>query len=157
MSIEGHVQVAVDFNDADTASACDTLKKIRLASNSTYSTNKVAIVTGTCGTAAVTFAWTSPGYVGADGQAVEFSTENTIDGIAFVAEPYGILSLQTPSACPVTPEGKSFKIASEDGRVAMTQLGRKTGNTLGGLTINVFVDTSRTQETASYAFVMWGH
>ena len=157
MSIDGHVQVAVDFNDSDTATACDTLKKIRLASNDTFSTNKVAIVTGTCGTAAATFAWTAPGYVGSDGEAVEFSSENTVDGIAFIAEPYGTLSLETQAACPVTPESKSFKIASENGRVAMTQLARRTGSTLGGLTINVFVDSSRTQETASYAFVMWGY
>lgn len=157
MSVSGHCQVAVDFSDTGSATAVDTLKKIRIASNDTFSTNKVAIVTGTCGTSASTFAWTAPGYTAADGEAVEFTTENTVDGIAFIAEPYGILSLETGAACPVTPGGKSFKIASEDNRVAMTQLGKRSGFTLGGLTINVFVDSSRSQQTASYAFVMWGY
>lgn len=157
MSIEGHIQVAVDFNDSDSVDSCDTLKKIRIASNDTFSTNKVAIVTGTVGTVAATFAWTAPGYIGSDGEAVTFLSENTVDGLAFMAEPHGTLSLQTIAACPVTPIGKSFKIASEDGRVAMTQLGRRTGNTFGGLTINVQVDDDRTTKTASYAFVMWGY
>jgi hypothetical protein len=151
MSVEGSVQVAVDWHDSADTTNLDTLKKIRLSKNDTYSGTKVAIVTGTCGTAASTFAWTSCGYVAADGSTVSFLNENSVDGIAFVADPYGVLTVGDPAL------SKGFKICSEDSGVAMSQPARRVGETIGGLAISVFVDSSRSQTTAAFAFVMWGN
>lgn len=160
MSVEGHIQVAIDFNDVAEGDGLDTLKKVRLASSDSFSTNKISVVTGTCGTAASTFSFTQLGYFGADGEEVTYTTERTVDGVAFQAEPYATLTLETTAACPITPQGKSFKIASADNRVAMTQIGKKSGTTLGGLTLKVFVepvDSARTATAATYAIAVWGY
>ena len=53
MTIEGRIAVDVSFADSATSSGVQSLKRISIADATSYATGKVAIVTGTCGTAQV--------------------------------------------------------------------------------------------------------
>jgi len=54
MSIEGRIAIDVNFADSATSSGVQSLKKISLTDTTSYTTGKVAIVTGTVGTSEVT-------------------------------------------------------------------------------------------------------
>lgn len=88
MSIDGHVQIAIDFNDSDSDSSCDTLKKIRLSSSNAVTAGKVAIASGTVGTAVISFGPIEAGgfldgYRDAAGDFVAFES---ITGFAFQSD-----------------------------------------------------------------------
>jgi hypothetical protein len=56
MSIEGRIAIDVNFADSSDATGVQSLKKIQLADTTAYTSGKVAVVSGTCGTSAVTVA-----------------------------------------------------------------------------------------------------
>jgi len=90
MSIEGRIAIDVSFADTATSSGVQSLKKIALTDTQSYTSGKVAIVTGTCGTAAVQ-AWAIAqdiDYKDANGNAVQMSTVNRI---AFQASPSAVV------------------------------------------------------------------
>lgn len=74
MSIEGRIAIDVSFSDSTSASGVQSLKRIALTSTDSYSTGKVAVLTGTVGTAAVTLAVAPSVYRDASGAFVSFST-----------------------------------------------------------------------------------
>ena len=80
MAIDGRINVDVLFHDTD---GTTSLKVVSLEDSTAYTTGKVAVVTGTCGTTEVTL-YTSgvTNYKNASGDAV---TINTIELIAFQA------------------------------------------------------------------------
>ena len=51
MSIEGRIAIDVNFTDTSTAGGASSVKKISLVDTQAYSSGKVAIVTGTVGSA----------------------------------------------------------------------------------------------------------
>jgi len=74
MSIEGRIAIDVSFSDSTSASGVQSLKRIALTSTEAYSTGKVAVLTGTVGTAAITLAVAPSVYRDASGAFVSFST-----------------------------------------------------------------------------------
>jgi len=72
--MQGRIAVDVSFADSDTSTGVQSLKKISLVDSTSYTSGKVAIVTGTCGTAAVTIDASATGYKDATGEEVSLSS-----------------------------------------------------------------------------------
>jgi len=111
MSLDGFVSSSAIFHDKD---GTTTLKVTDLASYEHYTSGKMAFITGTCGTAAVTFDLTDMQYVMADGTTVGWSSVTSVKKIAFSADPVANL----------TGSGglRSLKIASSDSNVSLTEI-----------------------------------
>lgn len=73
MSIEGRIAIDVSFADTS-ATGSQNAKLISLIDTTSYSSGKVAIVTGTCGTAAVSINVATSTYRASDGSLVGFTT-----------------------------------------------------------------------------------
>jgi hypothetical protein len=134
MSIEGRIAIDVNFADSSDATGVQSLKKISLVDTSSYSSGKVAIVTGTCGTAAVTIATAPTSFKDAAGNAVSFSA---VQRIAFAATPHAVLDVGQSHS------GGDNSIRSKNGQVAVVDA--------SGIT---FAYT--TAGTASYTVVIYG-
>lgn len=156
MAVSGTVNISASFVESFTATASETERKLTLSSANIPASSKVALVSGTCGTAAVTLTFLAPGYTDTNGDAVEFSGINTVDGVAFVADTKATLvCLNESGGSPIAEGGHSFKVSSQDGVVAMTAVPRRSGGILGELTMNVFCQNSSVA-TANYSVLMWG-
>lgn len=134
MSIEGRIAVDVSFADTATSSGVQSLKKITLVDTTAYATGKVAIVTGTCGTAAVTISTTPTVYRDSSGALVSFAA---LERVAFSATPSATVDVQQRGA------GGDNYITSRSGQVAVVDTPAVT-----------FVYT--TAGTASYTLVLYG-
>ena len=73
MSLEGRIAIDVNFADSSDSTGVQSLKKISLVDTTSYSSGKVAIVTGTVGTAAITIVGNNLSYRNASGQLVAFT------------------------------------------------------------------------------------
>ena len=75
MSIEGRIAVDVSFADKADGTGVQSLKKITLVDTDAYTTGKVALLTGTCGTGTVTLVDDGvTTYKDSSGSAVTFAT-----------------------------------------------------------------------------------
>lgn len=74
MTIEGRIAIDASFSDSTSSSGVQSLKRISLTSTDSYSTGKVAVLTGTVGTAAVTLAMYPTTYKDSSGDAVSFTS-----------------------------------------------------------------------------------
>lgn len=131
---KGRVAVDVQFTDSTTLSGVQSLKTITLQDATEYTTGKVAVITGTCGTAAVTIATSPSVYRNSAGELVSFGT---VERVAFAATPNATVDVQQRSA------GGDNSITSRDGQVAVVDTPAIT-----------FVYT--TAGTASYTLVIYG-
>ena len=73
MAVSGTVNVSASFIDSDDQTGIESEKKVSLASANVHTGGKVALVSGTCGTAVVNVDLTSLGYVNAAGETVSMS------------------------------------------------------------------------------------
>lgn len=73
MAVSGTVNVSASFVDTDESTGVVSEKKVSLASADVHTGGKVALVTGTCGTAVVNVDLTSLGYRNAAGDEVSLS------------------------------------------------------------------------------------
>ena len=134
MSIEGRIAVDVSFADSATSSGVQSLKRITLTSTDSYTTGKVALVSGTCGTAAVAVAVAPSTYSDSSGSAVSFAT---VTRFAFAA-----------SAAAVCSEATGVGVAISSGsRVSVGD--SRSGGTAG-------FNVSAYSGTASYTLVIYG-
>ena len=134
MSIEGRIAVDVSFADSATSSGVQSLKRITLTSTDSYTTGKVALVAGTCGTAAVAIAVAPSTYSDSSGSAVSFAT---VTRFAFAA-----------SAAAVCSEVAGAGVAVSGGsRVSVSD--SRSGGTAG-------FNVSAYSGTASYSLVIYG-
>ena len=134
MSIEGRIAVDVSFADSATSSGVQSLKRITLTSTDSYTTGKVALVSGTCGTAAVAVAVAPSTYSDSSGSAVSFAT---VTRFAFAA-----------SAAAVCSEVAGAGVAVSGGsRVSVSD--SRSGGTAG-------FNVSAYSGTASYTLVIYG-
>lgn len=131
MAIDGRINVDVLFHDTDGTAS---LKVVSLEGSTAHTSGKVAIVTGTCGTTAVTIATNPSVYRNASGSLVSFST---IERVAFAATPSATVDVQQRGA------GGDNYITSRNGQVAVVDTPAVT-----------FVYT--TAGTASYTLVLYG-
>ena len=134
MSIEGRIAVDVSFADKSETTAVQSLKKLSLTDTTSYSTGKVAIVTGTCGTAAVTISLAPTTFRDASGSLVSLAT---LSRMAFAAD--------VQSKCQ--PAGEDELIVSSGNRVAVTEV-------LSAASVQV--SRVGTSGTASYTLVLYG-
>lgn len=72
-NVRGRIAVDVQFTDSTTSEGVQSLKSITLQDATEYTTGKVAIVTGTCGTAVIQVTTSPTTYRNADGQIVSFA------------------------------------------------------------------------------------
>lgn len=141
MSIEGRIAVDVGFADKADGTAVQSLKKLTLADTTSYTTGKVAIITGTCGTAAVTVNFAPTTYSDASGSAVSFAT---VSRVAFAAR----ASNSSKVRCEDW-EG-DMAIYSAGGRVAVSEADINPAQS------NLLVRTTGTSGTATYTLVLYG-
>ena len=134
MSLEGRIAVDVGFADSGTATGVQSMKRITLTSTDAYSSGKVAILTGTCGTATSAIAVTPSTYRDADGNIVSFAT---VTRFAFSA-----------SAASVCRESSGVGVVvSASNRVGISD--SRTGGT-NGFTVASY------SGTASYQLAVYG-
>jgi hypothetical protein len=137
MSIAGRIAIDVNFADSSDATGVQSLKKILLVDTSSYSSGKVALVTGTVGTAAITIntANLSPAYRDAAGQAVSFAS---VSRIAF----------ECTRDCVAQDEGQFLNRLRSNNQLAVgnwTQVGTA-----------IELEAQFTSGTASYTLVLYG-
>jgi len=84
MAVSGTVNVSASFVDTDETTGVVSDKKVSLASADVHTGGKVALVTGTCGTAVVNIDLTSLGYRDAAGELV---TLDIVQRMALKANP----------------------------------------------------------------------
>lgn len=137
MSLEG--RIAVDVNFIDTASGAATVaKRIQLAGSTDYSSGKVAVVTGTCGTADSVVDIYNPTFRGANGEYVVFDLVSKVSFCASGARPVRLWS-----------GANAFGVVSSNGAIAVT--GVDTNTT--AVTIALL---DATAGTAAYTAVVYG-
>lgn len=141
MSIEGRIAIDVSFADTDTSSGVQAIKKIQLVDTTAYTTGKVAIVTGTCGTAG-TFVLTAPTtYRNASGQFVSFAN---VSRVAFSASGGNLVRCYGAN-----DTFGQFALYSRAGQVAASEAFEAEG---GQYQMSVV----GTAGTASYTLVLYG-
>ena len=134
MSIEGRIAIDVAFSDTTSGTGVQSLKRLALTSTDAYSTGKVALVTGTCGTAAVAVAVAPSTFRDSSGSVVSFAT---VSRFAF--------SASAPAVCS---ESAGVAVAVSDGnRVAVGD--SRNGGTAG-------FNVSAYSGTASYSLLILG-
>lgn len=134
MSIEGRIAVDVGFSDSTAATGVQSLKRVALTSTDSYSSGKVAIVSGTAGTAAVFVAINPTLYINSAGAAVSFTA--SVERIAFASS----RQMQCADSADVTVE-------SSDNQVAVSICNGDDAFT---------ITPQYTAGTASYTLVMYG-
>ena len=110
MSIEGRIGVDVGFTDSASSDGVQSVKRLSLTSTDSQTTGKVAIVTGTCGTAAVAIAVAPSTYRDADGSLVSFTT---VDRFAFAASAAARCAEATGSGAAIS---SASRVALSDAR-----------------------------------------
>ena len=116
MPLEGRISVDVGFTDTDSSGGAQSLKRIALVDASSYTTGKVAVLTGTAGTAAVSLGLVgtipTTTYRDAAGQFVAFGS---IIRVAFAWSGSSRRFL-------TDAEYDSFKVASSSSQACITSL-----------------------------------
>lgn len=134
MSLEGRIAIDVAFSDSAAGAGVQSLKRLALTSTDAYSSGKVALLSGTCGTAAVAIAVAPSAYKDSSGSAVSFAS---VSRFAFAA-----------SSAAVCSEAAGAGVAISGGsRVAICD--SRSGGTAG-------FNVSAYSGTASYTLVIYG-
>jgi hypothetical protein len=110
MSIEGRIAVDVGYTDSASSDGVQAVKRLVLTSTDSQTTGKVAILTGTCGTAAVAIAVAPSTYRDADGSLVSFTT---VDRFAFAASAAARCAEATGSGAAIS---SASRVALSDAR-----------------------------------------
>jgi hypothetical protein len=132
-NVKGRFGVEVQFNDSTTIGGAKSLKSIALQHSTEYDFGKIAVVTGTVGTAAVSVAVNPTTYRNSAGDVVSFGT---VSRVAFSASAPGQVRLSGTGV---------FDIYSRAGQVAVSE-------TSEAATFEV----STTAGTSAFTLVMYG-
>lgn len=139
----GRFAIDVQFQDATTAAGgVQSRKTIGLQHATEYTDGKVAVITGTCGTAVINVDCNAPNYRDSTGNLVTFTT---IDRVAFQAT--GPYTVRCASDQP-DQLGYAMTLYSHSGHVAVS----------GSIEDNEFEIgiVNLTSGTASYTLVLYG-
>jgi hypothetical protein len=135
-NVSGTISVNVEFRDTTTSIGVQSLKTVTLREATEYTTGKVAIVTGTVGTASATISFNSTAYKNAAGSAVSFSQ---VQRLAFSASPLAFLDVAAALG------GGDAVLVSRQNEATLVDA-RQSGSA------NVYT----TAGTASYTLVLYG-
>jgi hypothetical protein len=141
-NVRGRIAVDVQFADSTTSAGVQSLKTITMQDATEYTSadGKVAIITGTCGTANVTIATSPSVFRDSSGAIVDFDTdEGIIRRFAFSAT--GSLAL-----CENQAGARTF---STGGRVGVNDAGDMQAG-------EVFAIRTYSSGTASFILVIYG-
>jgi hypothetical protein len=138
MTIEGRIAVDVSFADKADGTNVQSLKRISIADATSYTTGKVAIVTGTCGTAQVSIDFSPSTYRNAEGNVVSFST---VKRIAF--------SATAPSPGTLLQDSSGTVLRSVSGSVAVCDSTDSGDDVLSAYVVGE-------SGTTSYTIVLYG-
>jgi hypothetical protein len=139
MSIEGRIAIDVGFTDSATSTGVQSVKRISLTSTDAYTSGKVVVVAGTCGTAAVSIS-VEPGYRDADGASVAI---NGVTRFAFASS--GRARCSEEAGVGQT-QGRAVAISGGN-RVAISDI---DGNPSNGFSVVAY------SGTVSYTLVIYG-
>lgn len=109
MSIEGRIAVDVGFSESTSASGVQSLKRITLTSTDSYSSGKVAVISGTASTQLATIPVNPSTFRDASGSLVAFTS--SVSRVAFKSS--GAASISDASTGAVVPcDGNSVSVFS---------------------------------------------
>jgi hypothetical protein len=141
-NVSGSISVNVEFRDSTTSSGVQSLKTIALRDTTEYTTGKVAIITGTAGTAAVSLGGLSDLYRNASGDLV---TVSDLSRIAFrwQGSSFGNTSRR------LTEDGSNqFSLVSRLGETAVCSL--------AGQPFSLSLSAGGAGSTGTYTIVLYG-
>lgn len=138
MSLSGRIIVDSVFEDSSSATGVKTAKTLSIVTRNDYSDGKVAVVSGTCGTSAVTVTLSAPGYTAASGSAVSFSN---VSRLVFSA------GSTTLVKCVGVATGKP---------VVMSRGGQGAVSEVGATETSLAISVDATAGTSSYTLVLYG-
>jgi hypothetical protein len=133
MAINGRINVDVLFHDTD---GTTSLKVVSLEGSTELTTGQVAIVTGTCGTAAVAISIQPSAYKDASGNLVSFSS---VERVVFLSS----------RNCLVEETDTQSQVARSLGRVSV-------GDCSPSAQQNFNIAPQYSAGTASYTLVLYG-
>ena len=140
MSLVGRFAIDVQFQDTTTKSGAQSLKTIALQHATEYAFGKVAILTGTCGTATVTLPISPTAYRDSAGDVVSFAS---ISRVAFAADGANMVACDGSGGCGVN----DWTIYSRAGQIAVSEAVE---------TSSFVVNVVGTAGTSSYTLVLYG-
>jgi hypothetical protein len=141
MSVSGRIAIDLEFTDRTSTAAGSSLNTITLRDATEYTTGKVAIVSGTVGSATVTIPRTAVAYVNSLGESVSFST---IERVAMRASSPLTLYYRTTFPSVAGPTASGDRVAVAD---VPTSLQSQSS-------FGLILET--TSATASYTLVLYG-
>jgi microcompartment protein CcmK/EutM len=138
--IKGRFGIDVLFTDSTVAGGAKSLKTITLQHATEYDFGKVAVVTGTAGTAVSTVSVAPTTYQNAAGDAVSFAS---VSRVAFQADGPNMVACDGSGGCGID----DWTIYSRAGQVAVSE----------ALETSAFsINVVGTAGTANYTLVMYG-
>ena len=112
MSIEGRIAVDVGFSESTSASGVQSLKRIALTSTDSYSSGKVAVISGTASTQVTTIPVNPSTFRDASGSLVAFTS--SVSRVAFKSSGPASVS-DASSGSIVLCDGNSVSVFSLTG------------------------------------------
>jgi hypothetical protein len=140
MSIRGRFGVDVQFTDSTIVSGAQSLKTLTLQGASEYDFGKVALVSGTCGTAIVAVPVSPTTYRDSGGNVISFAS---VSRVAFSASGPNLVACDGSGGCGI----EDWTIYSRAGQVAVSESLETVA-----FSVNVYGTTG----TAAYTLVMYG-
>jgi hypothetical protein len=138
--IKGRFGIDVLFTDSTVAGGAKALKTITLQTATEYDFGKVAVVTGTAGTAVSTVSLAPTSYRNAAGDLVSF---DNVSRVAFAADGPNMVACDGSGGCGID----DWTIYSRAGQIAVSE----------ALETSAFsINVVGTAGTANYTLVMYG-
>lgn len=138
--IRGRFGVDVQFTDSTIVSGAQSLKTLTLQGATEYDFGKVALVSGTCGTAVVAVPVSPTTYRDSGGNAISFAS---VSRVAFSASGPNLVACDGSGGCGI----EDWTIYSRAGQVAVSEALETVA-----FSINVY----GTAGTAAFTLVMYG-
>jgi hypothetical protein len=138
--IRGRFAADVQFTDSTTSDGVQSLKTITLQGASEYDFGKVALVSGTCGTAVVTVPVSPTTYRNSAGNVLSFAS---VSRVAFSASGPNLVACDGSGGCGI----EDWTIYSRAGQIAISESLETVA-----FSVNVYGTTG----TAAFTLVMYG-
>lgn len=138
--IRGRFGVDVQFTDSTISGGAQSLKTLTLQGATEYDFGKVALVSGTCGTAVMTVPVSPTSYRDSGGNVISFAS---VSRVAFSASGPNLVACDGSGGCGI----EDWTIYSRAGQVAVSEALETVA-----FSINVYGTTG----TASFTLVMYG-
>lgn len=138
--IRGRFGIDVQFTDSTIVSGAQSLKTLTLQGATKYDFGKVALVSGTCGTAVVSVPVSPTTYRDSGGNVISFAS---VSRVAFSASGPNLVACDGSGGCGI----EDWTIYSRAGQVAVSEALETVA-----FSVNVYGTTG----TAAYTLVMYG-